>query len=268
MTLRMASAVVGLPLLALVIWLGSVWFSIVVALTAALGAFELSHIGRRAGRRPAPVVAAMWAFTLVVAAHIASADLTQTVTLIATGGLVVLAYLVWQLESRGSQARLSDWGITAAAAIFTGGLLGYGPLLRAVEQGRQWVFFVMIVTFAADTSAFFVGKALGKRRLAPTISPGKTWEGAAGGLIGAVGAAFASARLLDLDVTWLQAVALGALMGVFGQLGDLAVSRFKRAGRVKESGWLIPGHGGIMDRLDSIVLNLALVYHSVIWVIR
>jgi phosphatidate cytidylyltransferase len=180
----------------------------------------------------------------------------------AVGTLALVAALLWSLRSAPS---LGDWGATAGAAVLAGGLLAYGPLLRGLDQGREWVFLVVFVTFAADTSAFFVGRAIGNRPLAPKTSPGKTWEGAVGGLLGAMGAGVALTQVLGLDMTVAAALALGALMGVVGQLGDLGESWIKRAAGIKDSGWLIPGHGGVLDRLDSIVFNLVLVYHFTIW---
>ncbi len=121
------------------------------------------------------------------------------------------------------------------------------------------------MTFATDTAAFFVGRSIGKRKLAPKISPSKTWEGAVGGMLGAVAAALAAKYAMGLDVSAAVAGALGVLMGVWGQIGDLSESKLKRLTGVKDSGWIIPGHGGVLDRLDSIVFNLVLVYYFVIW---
>ena len=152
-----------------------------------------------------------------------------------------------------------------APAAYVGGLLFYAPLLRGLEQGLEWVALLLVITFATDTCAFFGGKALGRHRLAPSISPGKTVEGAGGGLAGAMGASALAAWALGLDVATPAAVALGAAAGVAGQLGDLAESRMKRIAGVKDSGSLFPGHGGMLDRVDSIVFNLPVVYYFVLW---
>jgi phosphatidate cytidylyltransferase len=164
--------------------------------------------------------------------------------------------------------RLGDWAVTAGAPLLIGGLLSFGVLLRELDQGREWMLLAVLVTAASDSSAFFIGRAIGKTRLAPTISPGKTWEGAFGGLLGAGGAAAASVFVLGLDATLVEALVLGALMGVVGQVGDLAESWTKRAAGAKDSGWLIPGHGGILDRLDSFVFNLVLLYYFVVWAVQ
>ncbi len=262
---RLATAAVGIPVLALVVWIGSPWLSLFVGGFAALGAVEFCRMARRRDRRPDVLVAVVWSLALLTAGHALSDDLTGERTLQVVVGAAAFSYLVWQVRFARSHVGLSDWAVTAAAALYTGGLLAHAPLLRGLEQGREWVLLAVAVTFAADTSAFLVGRSLGRRPLAPKVSPGKTWEGAVGGFLAAIGATAALVFLLDLDVTLWVALPLGALIGIVGQLGDLVESQLKRTADVKDSGWLIPGHGGVLDRLDSIVFNLALVYYFVVW---
>ena len=273
MNSRIASAAVGLPALALLIWVGSPWFSLLVAVAAAIGALELCHMASQQGRHPMAHVASMWAVALVVGAHFVASDSSDQAALpaiavtLAIAGIGALASLVWLVWRSRHGVGLIDWALTAGATLYIGGLLSYAPLIRGLDQGREWVFLAVSITFVADTSAFVAGRSFGKRLLAPKVSPGKTWEGAAGAVVGAVAAGVALTVAFDLDTTLAQALALGALMGGVGQLGDLAESRMKRAAGVKDSGWLVPGHGGLLDRLDSIVFNLALVYYFVIWVV-
>ena len=274
MVSRIGSAAVGLPLLVLAIWAGSIWFAMLVAVAAAIGALEISHMSRRRGRRPMAAAAAAWAVALVATAHFVASGSNEEAVLpalaftgivVAVGGVVSWA---WILRHSNRGLGLADWGITAGAALYPGWLLSHGPLLRALVDGREWVFLVVFVTFASDTAAFFGGRMFGRHPLASNISPGKTQEGAVAGLAAAAGMSAALAVLLDLDITVPAALVLGALMGVAGQLGDLAESRLKRAANVKDSGRLIPGHGGLLDRVDSIVFNLPLVYYFVVWVIQ
>ena len=268
MALRFTSAAVGFPLLLLVIWLGPPWFSLVVASVAAIGALELCHMASKRSHRPVAFVAIIWTLALVTTAHILSEDLSNETTAQALVGIVVFSYLVWQVQHARGRVNLRDWGTTAGIALLTGGFLCYAPNLRELDQGREWVFFLVIVTFATDTSAFVVGRNFGKRSLAPTISPGKTWEGAVAGLLGSMAVSAISSHLFDLNMSLTIALILGTLMGVVGQLGDLAESWLKRVTGVKDSGWLIPGHGGVLDRLDSIVFNLVLVYYFAIWAVQ
>ena len=133
--------------------------------------------------------------------------------------------------------------------------------LRLGDAGLQWTALAFLATFATDTSAYAVGRLIGRRRMAPSISPGKTWEGAAGGLLGAVAASVALVALLEgVETCLLPAVALGMSVGVAAQAGDLFESWLKRKAGVKDSGALIPGHGGLLDRLDSLLPVFVVVY--------
>lgn len=265
MTARLATAAVGLPVLVLAVWAGGIWFSILTAAAAGLGALELCAMARHKGHHPADALAAAWALALVLAAFFLSDGYPLHATVLpalAAGCLALLCWLLWRPQAA---AGLADWGLTAGSALYPGLLLLHAPLLRAMENGRDWVLLLLLVTFATDTCAFFVGRTLGQRKLAPSVSPSKTWEGAAGGLLGAVASSAGLFYLLGLPVGLAQALALGALVGVAAQIGDLVESRLKRAAGVKESGWLVPGHGGILDRLDSILFSLVIGYYFIAW---
>ena len=155
-----------------------------------------------------------------------------------------------------------------AGILYVGWLLSYLVALR-LDAGSSWLFLALLATFGSDTAAFFVGRALGKHLLAPRISPHKTWEGAVGGVCGAivVSLLFTLPTPLQVPLNYGQAVLLGLLVSVFGQLGDLVESLLKRTVGVKEAGKLIPGHGGALDRIDSVVFAGIVVYYYVIWVV-
>ena len=239
-----------------------------MAAIAAIGAIELSRMLALRGGRPMTPVAAVWAVALVASGHLVSVGSSPTYTVAVAAAAVAFAVVAWIMDRSNNRAGLADWGQTALAAMYTGGLLAFGPLLRELDQGREWVSVVLIGVFAADTSAFAVGRALGRTSLAPTISPGKTWEGAIGGVLGGLAGVAVAVPLLGLDVGWGQVLALGTLMAVVAQLGDLLESAIKRWADVKDSGGIIPGHGGVLDRLDSIVLVLVLVYYFVVWAVQ
>ena len=266
MGLRVGTAAIGLPVLLAAVWVGSPWLTLLIGAAAGLGTFELCRMARLVGREPPTLVAVVWSLGLIGVAHVLSSGLDSRD---ATRGLVAIvsvAFILWQFRRARSRVRWRDWGIAAGAALYPGGLLAHGVALRALDDGPEWVILALLVTFATDTAAFLVGSVVGRTPLAPTVSPGKTWEGAAGGLVAAVVASTALATLLGVGVGIGVAALLGILLGVAGQLGDLLESRVKRAAGAKESGWIVPGHGGVMDRLDSIVPNVALVYYYVIWV--
>ena len=147
------------------------------------------------------------------------------------------------------------------------------------ELGRNWLIFALLTTFATDSGAYLVGRAIGRHPMAPVTSPNKTWEGAIGGFICAAAAALVLDRILYLglgptlwDGAWLawnwQAVAIGATVGAASQFGDLLESRLKRLSQVKDSGSLIPGHGGMLDRLDSLLVTLPTVYYLLVLVLQ
>jgi len=135
-------------------------------------------------------------------------------------------------------------------------------LIRQLDQGFQWLLLAFLITFATDTGAYAVGKIFGSRRMAPSISPGKTWEGAIGGVVAGIGATVSLVTLQDLPLSTWSALWLGAAAAVVSQFGDLMESKLKRLAGVKDSGRLIPGHGGLLDRLDSLVLVFPLVYYA------
>jgi phosphatidate cytidylyltransferase len=168
-----------------------------------------------------------------------------------------------------------QWAWTIAGALYVGWMLSYWLNLRGLEDGREWVYLAMLTTFANDTGAFFIGRARGRHKLAPTISPAKTWEGAIGGLVSAILASIVTAVVLKLISVGLgtpfafrywQIIVLGLLVAFFAQVGDLVESLLKRKLGVKESGNLLPGHGGVLDRFDSLIFVGAVIYYYVIWV--
>lgn len=263
MAKRTASTLVGLPLLLFIVWLGSPWFSILVGVAAAIGALEMARMSRGWGDSPFIPLTVIGAAALIIAGHVIGVSDANLLS----AQIVVLAWAVfgitWLLSRNAACVPKSRWIVSIAAALYAGGLLFHAPLLREVDQGRDWVFFLLLVTFATDTGAFFVGRAIGRTPLAPTISPAKTREGAVGGFVAALGASVAAVSAFGLDAGLAEALILGGLIGIAGQIGDLAESRIKRAAGAKDSGWLVPGHGGLLDRLDSIVFNVVVVYYFV-----
>ena len=263
MASRVATSAVAIPVVVLVIWLGGVWFAAVVAVAAGGSALELSVMARRWGDRPFVPAAIIWSAGLIGSSYLIGREISSgnvALPWVSVGAGLGLLWL-WRRPLRGTGP--SGWLVTVAIVLYTGGLLFHAPVLRALDQGREWMLFLILVTFAADTSALFAGKMAGRHSLAPSLSPAKTWEGAAGGAAGAVIASVAAVYAFGLDGAVWKGVALGVVIGVSGQLGDLFESRLKRTAEVKDSGWAVPGHGGLLDRLDSIVFNLVVVYYFV-----
>jgi phosphatidate cytidylyltransferase len=275
MKLRVITAVVGIPLLLAFVYfdfgVDTDWFEevplliLLVGAAAALGAVEFYRLGTHAGARPLTVFGVVWAVLFVVAALF---DLDW-----ATGSLLASAAVlpvVWLVIFRRDN-RLQSWAWTLTGILYMGWMLGYYVALRQLDHGRELVILAVFTTFACDTSAFFVGRAWGRHHMAPMISPHKTWEGAIGGFVGAVAAALVLRSLLSLGdwslpLNYVEAIGLGCIIGVVAQLGDLLESLLKRRAGVKDSGNLIPGHGGVLDRIDSLVFTGLIVYYFVLWV--
>jgi len=145
--------------------------------------------------------------------------------------------------------------------IYVALLMGHLVPLRVLDDGRQWIFLTLVIVMCCDTSAYIVGSRVGKHKLYPLISPNKSIEGAIGGVFGAVLGALISKLLFFSAIGFWPVIVVGLLLGIVGQIGDLFESMLKRACEVKDSGSMIPGHGGMLDRLDSLLFAFPLVYY-------
>lgn len=260
---RILSALVLLPGVIAAVWYGEPWLSVVVALFVFFGALEFFRIASIAGWRPFLYLGTLLALLFVLNAH--SDDERTTPLLISA--CVVLPLIRCLLYPTKRNAMM-NWTWTLGGVFYVGWTMSHFVFLREMDDGRDWVFLALLGTFACDTSAYFIGRIFGRHRMAPVVSPGKTWEGAAGGLAGAVAAVVGIAILTDLtEVGYHLIIPLAFLLGIFAQLGDLAESAIKRSAETKEAGNLIPGHGGILDRLDSLIFSVVLVYYWVIWLV-
>ena len=259
---RLVSAAIGLPTLLIPVWIGG-WVYVLLVLVAALwAALEFLTMARRAGHVPSPwiVVGGTVALTL---GPLWPGTGPESLTMVVLT-LVVLGSLAWLIH-RASVASLTltDFLLSLGGPLYLGWLFSYLIWLHLLPNGQSWVALVLLATFAADTAAYLVGRRWGKHKLAPAVSPNKTGEGAIAGFVAGLLVAWALAWLLPLPLTWWQAFAVGALLSLAGQLGDLAESALKRNFQAKDAGSLIPGHGGILDRADSLLPASVVVYYAV-----
>ena len=262
---RTVTAVVGLPVILAAVWWGAPWLTILVLLAAVQAIREVYRL-LPPGTGPLPVMlGALWAVALVLGSQAASG---LNNFLIISGGILAsgaLAALLWMVAFYSGGRCLTAVVYLLGGPLFAGFLLGHALALHEIGEsnnaGRDWLLLTLLVVFANDTGAFLVGRTLGRRRMAPTVSPGKTWEGAAGGLVWAVAASVALGFLPDVSAPRWQLAVIGATVGVLSQGGDLLESKAKRVSNVKDAGSIIPGHGGILDRLDSIVFSIPAVYY-------
>ncbi len=279
---RLVTSLLAIPIVVAAAWFGEPWFTILITVVALRAVIEFYRLASATGASPLPYFGMLFAMLFVVGRNpdVVSwlephFDVAPIIPLLLT--LTVALPMAWLVLRRRAGQTFTGWAWTVAGILYTGWLLGHLVSLRALPDGRSWVLFVLLGTFASDTAAFFAGSRFGRRRLAPEISPNKTWEGAIAGLAGAaaMGLFFASGTIFTaanhLHISGLalwSAALLGLVVSVFGQVGDLAESLLKRNAAAKDSGRVFPGHGGALDRIDSIVFAGIVVYYVVVWAIQ
>ena len=281
---RVGFAAVAIPLALLVVWYGGLPLTLLLAAAGALGARELFDLAERRQVRPARGVGVASAAVVapVVYAALAVPDVHAAVASAwpYAAALWLIGVLAWTLAARPPAERpLEAAAVTVLGVLYTAGLPAF---LLAVRHGgferRSWagtwlVFFPLVVTWVVDTAAMFGGRAIGGSKLAPTVSPGKTRSGSVAGVIGGLVVAPLFGALVfarvGLAIPLWQLVAMAAVLGIVGQIGDLVESLFKREAGVKDSSHLIPGHGGVLDRLDSLyfVVPIAAVMYRLFGII-
>jgi phosphatidate cytidylyltransferase len=262
---RLVTAAIGIPVIVAVIWIGAALLAGVVAAAVAVAMLEIGAARGAMLRLPTLLAAALTA-SLPVAALEGADWLLRGVALAVL--LTTAAVVVTRTPGEGIDGWL--WGI--AGVMYFGFLAAHFVLLREVADGRDWLFFAVLAVWIADTGAYFVGysasRAWGGHKLAPSISPGKTIEGAIGQIVAGLLAVVGLNEAFDLGLKARDVIALGLIIPVVALLGDLAESALKRSLDVKDSSGLVPGHGGVADRLDSLLFALPVVYYYLDLVVR
>ena len=231
-----------------------------VGLFALVASAELYRLLLRAGHRPLWAVGPPLAVALALDAGIDGWRLFPHLLAVATLG--VLAWIAFRTPRPDA---LVDWALTLAPALYVGGLLAYFLLLRMLPGGAYWVQVVLLCTWAADIAAYYVGRRWGRTKLAPALSPNKSVEGAIAGTAAALGTATVlGIALAPPDRSPLALAGLGLVVAVAGLIGDLAESFVKRQLGVKDSSGLFLGHGGVLDRLDSLLVAGMVAYYYLV----
>jgi len=257
---RIISALIGIPLVILAVWFGGVPLILMTVLITVLGLREMTWMLHKLGLKPSLWLALAGGLILTGGAYLYSDGYPgPTITIILFMHLIAAVALY-------PRYTLLDSAGTLMSTMYVG-LLNYFYLLRMMPDGWVWLIFTLAGTWACDTTAYFVGKAFGKRRIAPVLSPKKTVEGAAGGLLGGgvIGCLFS---LIYPFLPLTELLILGLILSAAAEVGDLLESAFKRQAGVKDSSTLIPGHGGILDRIDSTLFTAPLVYYFVLLFIK
>lgn len=292
LALRISFAVVAAPVALWIVLVGGAPLAALLAIASAIGAWEFFRIARAAGSRPLEDAGIALAGLVPLAIHASYLGLfTVRPALAAVVALLVLAATIWL---RGVDGRpIGSAATTLLGVLYTAGMLGFGYAIRyhdtvagydvvgarqlslgalsiSIPPGGALLIFPLVITWASDIGAFFVGRAIGGRKLIPSVSPGKTMSGAAGGLVASMVVALLYARTVLVPVAHLGftpwgALLFGGIVSVAAQIGDLFESLIKREGGVKDSSRIIPGHGGVLDRLDSLIFVLPVAYLLLGW---
>lgn len=266
---RTIISLIGVPIVAALVWLGTPWLTMFAVVWGVLAANEFYVIvGRSKGLAPLTYFGLIWVALFIISPHQPVFPPWLSVFFNIPFLLVtaVILPLVILLGRSGKENAFANWTWTVGGILYIGFLMRYFIELREVDSGMGWVFLAILCTFASDICAYLSGRAFGRRKMAPYISPNKTWEGAAGGVLGAVVVSIAVVKLLGIAINgeplgYGYAVVLGILISAIGQAGDMVKSLFKRNMMVKDSGQAIPGHGGFLDRMDSMAFAGVGVYY-------
>jgi phosphatidate cytidylyltransferase len=249
--LRVATVVPLIPIIVWMMFAGPRWlWQAFILLAIAIGAYELMSMKVPSSRGLSiwgSLTSVLFAYTIIAVNTMAA---MYGVLL-----LIVLGAMTWSLLQEDPLHNASvRIGWLLGTPVYVGGCMSALALVRDFDPTGAWVFLTMALAWGSDTSAYFVGRKFGKTKLAPRISPKKTLEGSAGGLAASVLGALAMSFFLP-GLGPIDAIALGILAGAAGQAGDLLVSVLKRSSGVKDSGGILPGHGGILDRVDALVFT-------------
>jgi phosphatidate cytidylyltransferase len=250
------SALVGIPLVVLAVWHGGIPLLVLIGVLIMIGIREMTQILAKLGLNPLLWLAVAGGLILLSGVYLYGDGYPgPTIT------IILFLHLIATVTFYPRYSLLDGAG-TLMGTLYVG-LLTYIYLLRSLHDGWIWLIFMLACTWACDTAAFFVGTAFGKRKIAPVLSPKKSLEGAIGGLVGSVLTSYLFAYIYPF-LSVPKMILLGLLVGVAAEVGDLLESAFKRQAGIKDSSMLIPGHGGILDRIDSSLFTAPLVYYFVL----
>jgi phosphatidate cytidylyltransferase len=267
---RWLTALVAIPVVLVFVWFGGWWAFVGTAIVVVVSCLEFYVMLLHIGQRPLIWMSLGLSILFLISAMLPQQRLLILDIGIAASILFSFPSFFWREKLDGA---LVDWALTLAIAFYIGWpmslllwLRGFEPAVFRPSSGGWlyippelwWVMTIFLGVWLFDGAAFFTGRYLGQHKLAPLISPGKTWEGVIGGLVACVITCLVTT--IPLGVPWYLAILLGVLIGGAATFGDLSESLIKRQTHVKDSGQIMPGHGGMLDRIDSILFAIVVVY--------
>ncbi|MCK4258698.1 MAG: phosphatidate cytidylyltransferase [Halanaerobiales bacterium] len=265
MVTRILSAIIGIALAILVITFGGIPFFVSVSLLTIFGTMEFYKMMTKKGNRVFKNVGVLAGLILVSIAYFNNSPVpTSTLFLLS---LICDLFLIFsiQLFTYGVEDAIQNVGITFFGIFYVGGLMSHFVLLRNFDNpvltGIEAIWFALICTWATDSMAYFIGRSFGKRPLAPKVSPKKTVAGFIGGLLGSLLTGSIFSMVIGFSIA--KAILIAGGIGLIGQMGDLFESAMKRDAGIKDSGKLMPGHGGVLDRFDSALFTLPLTFYLI-----
>ncbi|MDP2718636.1 MAG: phosphatidate cytidylyltransferase [Dehalococcoidia bacterium] len=258
---RLITAAWALAILILFLWLGRPWLSFLFAFGALVSFHEFYKLGISDKALPPKIFGLLWT-GLFVLSPLFRNPLALPV-LITTA---VVFSLLFNLR-RSDTGLLREWAWNLAGIFYIGWFLSRYVALLDFDSGREFVTLILFTTFGCDTASYFIGKYFGKKKMYPRLSPGKTWEGSIAGFFASIASVFILSAFLKLGISFYHQIALGILIGIFAQLGDLVESMFKRGAGVKDAGIILPGHGGLLDRVDSMIFAGVVSYYYIMFVV-
>lgn len=264
---RLLTVLVSVPVIFACTYSGGLWFFALVSVLAAVSVNEFYNLMKKKGFNPYYTLGNLFSLGIIIFAHntISHPNWEPASAAILTAA-VISCFLSGVFIKRSAQAT-ANISITLLGILYIGWLFSYLVLLRALAPHGEFLFLLMFTVWTADTLAYFVGKKLGRRPLSPYISPKKTVEGAVAGLAGAILAAVLFGMAYDQTLypaSLIHYLVIGGFVGIIAQLSDLSESLIKRDAGAKDSSNIVPGHGGILDRMDSFIFTAPLLYYYAI----
>ncbi|MCA9549957.1 MAG: phosphatidate cytidylyltransferase [Myxococcales bacterium] len=250
MLTRVISALVALPVVLFLLHQGGWWFGGLLVAAGAVCLYEFMTM-TQGGDRVAVVAMTGLGFLVMLAILTGVAAGPAAPGLIAVVPLGVLLFYVFRTGDMATVA--SRAGLAGTGILWAGGLLGVTGALRSLPQGEGWLYLALVLAWGSDTGGYFAGRFFGKHKLYEKVSPKKTWEGSVGGVIAATALAFGFRAVVGPDVETVHLLIMAPLGAALGQIGDLTESMLKRSVGVKDSGSIMPGHGGLFDRVDALI---------------